>query len=68
MTETWDQMTMRHKRERRKMVEDMAKRKITQTQAASILNTTLTCLNNYIRRNNICWPVMSQGRRKRVSL
>lgn len=61
--ETWDQMTRRHKRERRKMVEALAAKRITQSQAASEVNTTLTCLNNYIRRNRIFWPVKRQGRR-----
>lgn len=59
--ETWDQMTRRHKRERREMVEAFAAQRVTQTVAAKHMNTTLTCLNNYIRRNGIFWPVMSQG-------
>lgn len=62
MTETWDQMTRRHKRERRAMVEALAARRLTQTEAARKINTTLTCLNNYVRRNRIDWPVVRQGR------
>lgn len=62
--ETWDEMTARHKRERRELVERLARERITQTQAARILSTSLTCLNNYIQRNGIFWPVIAQGPRK----
>lgn len=64
MAETWDQMTERHKRERREMVEKLANKRITQTEAARLLGASLTCLNNYVQRNSICWPVVAQGQRK----
>ena len=64
MIETWDQMTRRHKEERRKLVEGLANDRLTQTQAAKLLKTTPTCLNNYIRRNSIFWPVIARGVRK----
>ena len=62
--ETWSQMTARHKAERREMVEGLAAERLTQTQAARKLKTTVNCLNNYIQRNRICWPVIKQGVRQ----
>ena len=63
MLETWHQMTVRHQRERRELVEGLAARRITQSEAARNLGTSLGCLNNFIRRNGISWPVKRQGRR-----
>lgn len=62
--ETWSEMTARHKAERRAMVEGMASQRMTQTQAARKLKTTVNCLNNYIQRNQIFWPVVKQGVRQ----
>jgi transcriptional regulator with GAF, ATPase, and Fis domain len=62
--ETWTQMTARHKAERRAMVESLAAERLTQTQAARKLKTTVTCLNNYIQRNRIHWPVVKMGVRQ----
>jgi transcriptional regulator with GAF, ATPase, and Fis domain len=59
--ETWDQMTARHERERRDMVERLAAERITQTQAARRLGISLSGLNNFIQRNGIFWPVIRQG-------
>lgn len=61
MTETWDDMTARHKRERRDMVEALAASRITQTEASKLLDTTIYTFNNYLRRNHIFWPVKRQG-------
>ena len=84
--ETWDQMTKRHKQERkhllsqndraerilkkchamerRDQVSEIAMTRKTQTEAAKILGVRLTCLNNFIQRNDIFWPVKRQGRTK----
>jgi transcriptional regulator with GAF, ATPase, and Fis domain len=62
--ETWDQMTRRHQRERRELVERLASERITQTQAARRLNTTLHVLNNFIHRKGIFWPVIQQGKKQ----
>ena len=61
MFENWDQMTERHRLERRRMVERLAAERITQTQASNRLGIKLTRLNNYIQRNNVFWPVVKQG-------
>ncbi len=63
MRETWDQMTARHRRERRAMVVTLAESRLTQTEAAKLLGIKLTRLNNYIHRNGIFWPVVKQGQR-----
>lgn len=64
MFETWYQMTARHKRERRDLVERLAAERITQTQAARRLNMSLQGLNNFIQRTGIYWPVIHQGKRQ----
>lgn len=61
--ETWDEMTARHRKERRQVVEGMAAERLTQTQAAKRLGIKLTRLNNYIHRAGIFWPVIRQGPR-----
>ena len=60
--ETWGEMTARHKRERLEMVQSLAQSSYTQTQAAKILDVKLTCLNNYVQRNRVFWPVIQQGK------
>lgn len=60
--ERWDEMTARHKRERLEMVQSFAQSYYTQTQASKILDVKLTCLNNYVKRNRIFWPVIQQGK------
>ncbi len=60
--ETWDEMTSRHRRERREMVQKLADARLTQTEAAKVLKIKLTRLNNYIHRSGIFWPVVRQGR------
>jgi transcriptional regulator with GAF, ATPase, and Fis domain len=63
MSETWDQMTRRHERERREMVERLAAERLTQTHAARRLGISLSGLNNFIQRKGIFWPVIRQGYR-----
>lgn len=65
--ETWDEMRARHKRERVELVKLLAQSRYTQTQAAKILRMELTALNNFIRRNNIYWPVIKQGQRSETT-
>jgi hypothetical protein len=60
--ETWDEMKARHMRERVELVESLAQSRYTQTEASKILNVKLTALNNFVRRNEIYWPVIQQGR------
>jgi len=64
MMETWEEMTVRHKRERMELVQSLAQSDYTQTQAAKILDVKKTCLNNFIKRNKVRWPVIRQGRTK----
>lgn len=64
MSETWDQMTRRHRREREEAVKRLAAERITQTQAAKRLGTSLHVLNNFIHRRGIFWPVIKQGKRQ----
>jgi predicted transcriptional regulator len=61
--ETWEQMKERHQRECYDAVNDLAKRGLTQTQAAVMLDMKLSALNNFIKRNNIHWKVIRQGKR-----
>jgi len=65
--ETIPEMRARHKREAIDQIETMAARRITQTEAAKILDVSLTCLNNIIQRNRIFWPVIRQGRKAKES-
>ena len=62
--ETWDQITRRHKAEKRAVVQALANERITQTEAARRLNFTLTGLNNFIHREGIFWPVIQQGKKQ----
>lgn len=61
MTETWAEMTKRHKAERRALVEYWAKRRVTQTFAAKKLGMKLSNLHGFVKRNKIHWPVKAQG-------
>lgn len=60
--ETWDEMRARHMRERVELVASLAQSRYTQTEASKILGVKLTALNNFVRRNEIYWPVIQQGR------
>lgn len=66
--EKWYEMTARHKRERIEMVQSLARSGYTQTQAAKILDTSVTGLNNFIQREGIHWPVKKQGRAKHETI
>ena len=66
MMETWIEMTKRHRKERVELVQSLAETRHTQTEAAKILDTTLTNLNNFIKRNGIYWITIKQGRRSDV--
>lgn len=61
--ETWDEMKARHMRERVELVQSLAQSRYTQTQASKILGMKLSALNNFIRRNEIYWPVIEQGKK-----
>ena len=62
MSETWQHMTDRHKRERRVLVLSMVARRITQTDAAKLLEMSHRALNNYAQRNGIFWPVKHKSK------
>lgn len=64
MSETWDQITRRHKAEKRAIVQAMSDERITQTVAARRLGMTLTGLNNFIHREGIMWRVVEQGKKQ----
>ena len=61
--ECWGEMTIRHKKERIELVESLAQSRFTQTEAAKILGTTPTNLNTFIKRNDINWLYIRQGRK-----
>jgi transcriptional regulator with GAF, ATPase, and Fis domain len=61
--ETWDEMKARHMRERVELVQSLAQSRYTQTEASKILNVKLSALNNFVRRNEIYWPVIQQGKK-----
>ena len=61
--ETWDEIKARHMRERIELVQSLAQSRYTQTQASKILGVKLTALNNFVRRNEIYWPVIQQGKK-----
>ena len=63
MMECWGEMTIRHKKERIELVESLAQSRFTQTEAAKILGTTLTNLNTFVKRNDINWLYIHQGRK-----
>lgn len=62
--ETWDQITRRHKAEKRAIVQALCDERITQTIAARRLGMTLTGLNNFIHREGIIWRVVQQGKKQ----
>ena len=62
-SETWNEMRERHERERKEQVERLAQSRITQTEAAKYLGISLQCLNNFVQRHKIFWPVKKQGKR-----
>ena len=64
--ETWIEMTKRHKQERVELVKSLAQSSYSQTEAAELLDTTLTNLNNFIKRNGIYWITIKQGRRPNI--
>ena len=53
-SETWDEMTARHKKERIDQIMFFSKTH-TQTEASKILEIKLTTLNNFLRRNKLNW-------------
>lgn len=61
--ETWDEIKARHMRERIELVQSLAQSRYTQTEASKILGVKLTALNNFVRRNEIYWPVIQQGKK-----
>lgn len=61
--ETWDEMKARHMRERVELVQSLAQSRYTQTEASKILSVKLSALNNFVRRNEIYWPVIQQGKK-----
>jgi len=63
MMETWADMTIRHKKERIELVECLAKSRFTQTEAAKVLETTLTNLNTFVKRNGIEWLYIRRGKK-----
>lgn len=67
LIETWDEMAMRHKRERIELVQCLSQAGYTQTQAAKILDMKLTSLNNFIIRNKINWLTFNQGSKSHLT-
>ncbi len=62
MSETWVEMSSRHKAERMALVKGWAARRVTQALAANRLGISRTLLNNYIQRHGIHWAVKAQGK------
>lgn len=65
--ETWAEMEARHKREKIEALESLSQSGFTQTEAASILRTDLTTLNNWVRRLGIEWKTKKQGQNQHVT-
>lgn len=61
--ETWKEIRERHHMERFNLVQNMADKGVTQTEACKLLGVNMTTLNNYIRRNGVNWHTIKQGRR-----
>lgn len=53
--EKWNEMTKRHKEERRLIIEYCKAHKMNQTEAAAFLGISLSGLNKYIKNNGIKW-------------
>lgn len=58
--ETWEEMMMRHNREKIDLVRAYAEEGFTQTQAANILGMQRAHLNMFAKRNEIKWPNMQR--------
>ena len=61
--ETWKEIRERHHMERFNLVQNMADKGVTQTEACKLLGVNMTTLNNYIRRNGVNWHTIKQGRK-----
>lgn len=59
--ETWNEITMRHYREKIDLVQSLNQKGLTQTEAAKKLEISLSNLNNIVYRNGIDWRVRKQG-------
>lgn len=59
--ETWAEMNLRHYKERQQVLQRLSDCGYTQTEAASILQTSLRFINAYAKRYNVDWKVKRQG-------
>lgn len=63
--ETWSEMKDRHALERAEAIDALALSRITQAEAAIKLDITPRYMHNLIRRYDIFWPVIRQGKKSR---
>tara|TARA_R110000803_G_scaffold27679_1_gene64568 strand:- start:353 stop:664 length:312 start_codon:yes stop_codon:yes gene_type:complete len=61
--ETWHDMRARQRNEQVQQIKHLSALKLTQTQAAKLLEIDLTTLNSFIKRNEIRWGVIMQGKK-----
>lgn len=64
--ETWDEMSARHDRERREVLQSLSDSGYTQTEAAAILKRTVSFINTYAQRYGIRWQEKRQGGKPHV--
>jgi len=62
--ETWPEINKRHTDEKRQLIRYCLAHKMTQTEAAKLLNTSTSNLNKWCHRQNIKWPGSNPAGRK----
>jgi transcriptional regulator with GAF, ATPase, and Fis domain len=56
LRETWDEMTARHERERRSLLDELIAQRVPVSEAARILGTDVRTLEEAIFALGIVWP------------
>jgi transcriptional regulator with GAF, ATPase, and Fis domain len=56
LLESWDEMTARHERERRALLDEVIAQRVPVTEAARILGTDIRTLERSIFALGIVWP------------
>jgi len=62
--ETWPEITKRHTEEKKKLLRYCIAYKMTQTEAAKLLDMSLSNLNKWCRRHGVKWPGSNPNGRK----
>jgi len=65
--EKWDEMSKRHREERRLIIEYCKAHRMTQREAAAFLQTSEANLSKYLRRNKIQWHTKKRKQERTIT-